>query len=380
MQKFSAKVFDLSQDGLGVVKSPEGVVFFVPGAWPGDEGVFEVTERKKKNYGFARIHSLEVRSSERTDPKCVYHGFASDKCGGCPWMFVDYKAQILWKQKLLNSALSRAGYERFQSRIEAIVESPKPLGYRNRALMKSDGDDIGFLAFRSHDLVAVDDCVVLNNVNRTTLKKLVASLPNAGWRPETGREWKSVDFDDQMTAAEVRADVSLPFRQVNDEQNNKMKQWLSSELEEQSLEASILELFCGNGNFTETFHSRGYKDLIGIEVNRKAVEAAAEKFPDYDFRALNLYERNNWDGLLHSIKDVEILFLDPPREGFPQLPDLVANMPALQTIYYVSCNYSTFFRDMGPLMGGSWELNRLQPFDMFPQTHHLEIIGKFTLQ
>ncbi|NCN26568.1 class I SAM-dependent RNA methyltransferase [bacterium] len=380
MERFSGKVFDLSQDGMGVVKSPEGVVFFVRGAWPGDEGVFVVTERKKKNYGFARIEKLEVESQDRVMPGCVYHGEGAGKCGGCPWQFVNYSAQVQWKQKLLNLALKRAGHENFLSRVESVVECSTPLGYRNRALMKSDGDDIGFLGFKSHELVPIDDCLVLNEANRATLKKLIGFLPHAGWRPQTGRKWRSIEFDDQMTAAEVMPDKPLEFRQVNDEQNNNMKRWLSQELEELPLESGVLELFCGNGNYTEVFSLRGYEKLVGIELSRSSIESAALKFPQYDFHALNLFERSEWTGVLRKVSDLDVLFLDPPREGFPQLPDLVAQMPALKTIYYVSCNYSTFFRDIAPLAGSAWELERLQPFDMFPQTPHLEIIGKFNLK
>ncbi len=95
------------------------------------------------------------------------------------------------------------------------------------------------------------------------------------------------------------------------------------------------------------------------------------------FHSLNLFDRKSWKSITPLFKEVDVLFLDPPREGFPQLPDIVSEMPSLQVIYYVSCNSSTFFRDIKPLVGDRWELSRLQAFDLFPQTPHLEIMSKF---
>ena len=63
-----------------------------------------------------------------------------------------------------------------------------------------------------------------------------------------------------------------------------------------------------------------------------------------------------------------------PRAGFRELSILVDRIEA-QRVVYVSCNPATMQRDMQPLVDVGWVVQRLVPYDLFPHTGHVEIVG-----
>src|SRR5687768_496098 len=119
-EKFQSHVRSLTFKGLGVVSHPNGQVFFVRGAWPGDEGVFEVVSLEK-NYGFAKIIELTKKSEHRRELPCPHAGFESGKCGGCPWMIAEYTSQLQHKDQLVKHLLERAAVLTDKTQIKPII-------------------------------------------------------------------------------------------------------------------------------------------------------------------------------------------------------------------------------------------------------------------
>ena len=175
---FSGQVRDLATDGRGVVLHPSGRAVFVDGVWVDEVGEFRITEIKGRS-AFAEIVALTETSPQRVSPVCSHHGFGANTCGGCPWQFMDYAAQLQAKQQRVENGLKRLN---IGNRVQNIWPSPRTEGYRNRAQFKTDGKKLGFLAAHSRQITEVIDCPILSDKNRHTLADMRKTLPNTAWR------------------------------------------------------------------------------------------------------------------------------------------------------------------------------------------------------
>ncbi|HWV70206.1 MAG TPA: 23S rRNA (uracil(1939)-C(5))-methyltransferase RlmD [Pseudosphingobacterium sp.] len=118
-------VIDIAEEGKGVGKADD-MVLFIDKAIPGDIVDVEVL-RKKKNFAEAKIKEIKQRSEHRRDAFCDHFGV----CGGCKWQHMDYPAQLFYKQKSVDNALTRIG-KMDTSTMESILPSEKTTYYRNK--------------------------------------------------------------------------------------------------------------------------------------------------------------------------------------------------------------------------------------------------------
>ncbi|MFB5945626.1 23S rRNA (uracil(1939)-C(5))-methyltransferase RlmD [Albibacterium profundi] len=119
------EVIDIAEEGKGVAKADD-LVLFIPRAVPGDVVDVEVT-RKKRNFAEANITTLRRASEHRVEPFCAHFGI----CGGCKWQHMSYAAQLLYKNKSVENALSRIG-KVDTSIMEDILPSQQATYYRNK--------------------------------------------------------------------------------------------------------------------------------------------------------------------------------------------------------------------------------------------------------
>jgi 23S rRNA (uracil1939-C5)-methyltransferase len=138
----------------------------------------------------------------------------------------------------------------------------------------------------------------------------------------------------------------------------------------------VLELFAGVGFLSVAAARRGAR-LTTVESDREATTAARE-----NLRRAGAGEAEILHGdvtrLLGDLarRDWDAVFLDPPRTGLaPEAARLLADIPARRMVY-VSCDPGTLARDLGILVRqGSWRLDSVVPFDLFPQTQHIEVVA-----
>lgn len=121
----NVSIIDIAEEGKGVGKSDD-FVLFVDKAVPGDVADIQVY-RKKKNFGEGKIAQLKKPSEYRTNAFCEHFG----TCGGCKWQHMTYEAQLKFKQKTVESALSHIA-KIDVSHILPIVASPVDKYYRNK--------------------------------------------------------------------------------------------------------------------------------------------------------------------------------------------------------------------------------------------------------
>ena len=368
---FEATVQDLASDGRGVVKHPDGRTFFVAGAWLGERVQVRPTGQQGK-VAFGEVAAVLDPADTRVPPSCAHHGYSDGDCGGCPWMMVDYSAQLAAKQQRVAQTLARLGAS---ATLQPALAAPKALGYRNRAQFKTDGRHLGYVSARSNHLVPITDCKVLSEPNRLTLKNLLADLPNEVWQPKRREPWVTIDIDDQNDAVQI--DQRLPFRQGNTAQNAVMRDWLASQCAPYDADTPVLELFCGSGNFTEVLVNAGFKQIAAAEVGEASLAGlAAHNWPQVTPLAVNLFDEAAVETLAQQHKNTSLLVLDPPRDGLKVRAPLLKKLRALETVFYVACDLATWARDVADFQQAGFMIASVTPVDLFPQTPHIELLSK----
>ena len=142
----------------------------------------------------------------------------------------------------------------------------------------------------------------------------------------------------------------------------------------------FVDCYCGSGLFALSAASQ-FATVVGIEVNKKAVaEATANAVANHisNCRFLAASAEYIFHNIGHFPKDTTAVVLDPPRKGCSVdfLQQLFAFAP--QRIVYMSCDPHTQARDAkGILDTGMYRIIHVQPFDLFPQTRHIECLAIF---
>jgi len=138
----------------------------------------------------------------------------------------------------------------------------------------------------------------------------------------------------------------------------------------------VYDLYTGTGTIAQ-FVAKKAKKVIGVEAVPEAIVAAKEnaqlnKINNVDFFVGDMKKVFN-DTFINAHGIPDVLITDPPRDGMHK--DVVKQILniAPKKIVYVSCNSATQARDIA-LMDAQYQVTRLQPVDMFPQTHHVESV------
>lgn len=166
-QHYTIEITDLTEEGSGVGRIEDQVVF-VSGALPGDTVKAQITQ-VKKNYALAKIVKVETPSEHRVQPPCPY----AFQCGGCAIQHLDYDEQLNQKTSFVKTALERIGGQT-DYKLQPIIGMSFPYHYRNKALypfaVMGGKVVLGFYKPQSHDLVAIDACMIQHPENAAILK------------------------------------------------------------------------------------------------------------------------------------------------------------------------------------------------------------------
>lgn len=379
----AATVKDINSNGRAVIAHPNGTIVFVLGAWHGEEITAQITEVKGR-YANAKLESIITPSPNRRQAPCQYHGVDESSCGGCLWQFVQYDAQLEVKQQRLEHAITKV--KKHPNAVQTIIASQQEFGYRNRAQLKSDGAALGFMANNSRHLIAVDDCIVLDDKNRSLLRQIQRTLPNEQLKPSAKNtkklQWTTVNIDSTSSIDNYQVNRRTVFQQAHSQQNEVMRQWLKNKLgtlKSSSSNGQVLELFCGSGNFTEVIAELNFPCILAVEGSEQAIQTLSEKrLENCDTLVTNLYAADVFEKIYRHCDKPGILVLDPPREGLKNSEGLFRKKRHFDDIIYISCDLATFVRDARYFNEHGFILKTVQAVDQFPQTPHVEIMSHFT--
>jgi tRNA/tmRNA/rRNA uracil-C5-methylase (TrmA/RlmC/RlmD family) len=345
----------------------DSFVVFVPFVLVGEVVEAEIME-VKKNFARAKLLRVIQPSPERVEPACRY--FA--QCGGCQYQHIDYAAQLRLKHKQIADLFQRiGGFE--QARVAPVIPCPRPYGYRNRIMIRSQWNkpeqklNIGFVRWDCGLVEDIEECKIAEPVLNEEIRRVRAHPPPKGGIKIVLRV-PPEDWD-------VPADS---FFQNNFSLLPKLVETVRGFLHDSGAR-HLADLYCGVGFFGIEL-ADAVESFVGVEYDQLAIQAArrnaaARKISNGEFLAAAV-EAVLPELLKKFSPEQTAVLLDPPRKGcWPQTLKLLRESKPAQVIY-VSCHPATMARDLNILCGnGVFELARVQPLDMFPQTQHVECVA-----
>ncbi len=407
----------LTYGGEALGRLEDGRPVFVPFGLPGERVEIRLTSEKR---GYARGEILRVLepSPQRIKARCRHFG----QCGGCHYQHMPYGSQLKAKADILRDQLVRIGSIENPPVLE-MQASPQPWNYRNHVQfhLTEDGK-LGFI--RAGRSLEDEDAAVIPVTECHLPEPAINDLwPRLEFEGQEGIERVSVragnedqlmlvleadvpepppiDIEAQISVVHVyqgntlvmagddsleisiRSETPTPrekifrvsapaFFQVNTPMAEKMISEIRASLPLAG--AVVLDVYCGVGLFS-AFLAPEVSRLIGIEESPSACEDFSNNLDE--FNNVELYEGRAELILPHLDLNPDIILVDPPRAGVERhaLDAIVKLAP--RHIAYVSCDPATLARDASRLIKGGYRLIRVKPFDLFPQTYHIESISLF---
>jgi tRNA/tmRNA/rRNA uracil-C5-methylase (TrmA/RlmC/RlmD family) len=379
-EKFTATIEKVAHGGHFIARH-EGAVFFVRHGIPGEQVVVEVTSTGKS---FNRGDVLEVLepSPDRVKAPCSYaHRLG---CGGCDFQHIAISRQRDLKSDVITEQFARIAKMDLKVVVEEVSD---PLHWRTRAILNIDGSGkAGFFSSRSHNSIQIADCF-------TCVPELnLSEITSRTWQPNTKLEISANKSGDRIVAGsevfegpkelvEVVGESTFQVSHSSFWQSHKSAPTVLSEAVMQYAELQsgdqVLDLYGGVGLFTAAALSAvgetGRVDLV--EASSSAVGDAKNNFENIP--NVNIY-LGDVAKIMPRIGSADVVILDPPRDGAGAL--VLQQISALnpERIVYVACDPAALARDCGVANGLGWKLTKVRAFDLFPMTHHIEMVALFT--
>jgi len=381
----------------GPRESPEGWVVMVPGVIPGERIRLRIY-RNHKNYSEADLMHVLESSPERVEPACPLFG----TCGGCQYQHMSVAAQRAWKREHVLQVLARTGNVTGVA-VQETIGTEHTLGYRSKITPHHEkprgGEirEIGFLKLGSRALVDVPECAIATpaiNARLRGLREEVRVTARAAAVAETPRKPKGATLLLRETREGV---VTDPRAEVSDQvggllfkytagsffQNNPyvlphMVEYVVRKAGAPNVRY-LVDAYCGGGLFCLSA-SKNFEACYGVEISELAIlsaqrNAELNKIGNCHFQAGDATDI--FAGIGHISGADTVTILDPPRKGCDEgfLTQLCRFRPA--RIVYVSCDPATQARDARFLLERGYDIEEVQPFDLFPQTRHIENVIVF---
>ncbi len=367
----------------------EGQDIFVLGGIPGETVEAEIVRIRRK-YMAARVVNVLTPSPDRIEPPCQYYG----QCTGCQWQHLDYQAQLTNKREKVVDALQRVGSLN-DIKVLNTLPSPAEYGYRNHARFTvGKAGDLGFVNRETRRFVRIDRCMLMHDGINHILDKLQdrcgettqlavragrdtgdflvqPPLKNPAVAIPTGQK----HYSESIGSRQFRV-ASPSFFQVNIDQASRLIEVVREAVSLSGTEV-LLDAYTGVGTFAVLL-APFVKKVYAIEESSAAVADARE----------NAAGIVNVEFLLGKTEEVladlpqppDVVILDPPRAGCQTSALEKLLYLKAPRLVYVSCDPETLARDLKVLCEQHYQIDRIQPLDMFPQTHHVECVAVLNLK
>lgn len=414
------KIIDLGMNGEGVAKQ-DGKVIFVKDALP-EEDVEIVLTEEKKNFSKGEVVKINKKGPKRIEPLCPY--FLS--CGGCQLQHMDYDFQLEFKRNLVKNTLKKIANIDFA--VSDTVSSDEIFFYRNKStfpiIFHENKNYIGMYAERSHNLVEISECkiskplinkilsitekflkihksdkyrfLVVREIERKALLTIVATTKNIDLseyiellkanninfsltlninqdeKHILSNNYQNIYGEESLKTNEFGLLCSVnsaSFMQVNSSVKEKLYNEVLANIENKT----VVDAYSGAGLLSGMI-SKKAKFVYGIEISKPAIEAANQLARENNLQNISFICGNcntEIPKLLPNIEEDFTIVLDPPRSGCDKavLDSIILSKPS--KILYISCNPITLARDL-KVLSENYKIEKIIPFDMFPQTSNIE--------
>ena len=394
------EIIKLDHHGRGLGKINEKVIF-IEKTLPQELVIFNMS-KDNKNYCEGKLVNIINESKERVIPKCSYY----DKCGGCDLLHCNYYYQLFFKEEKVKNIIYK--YVDNNIKINKIIDSDKIFNYRNKVIFHVN-KKIGFYKRKSNNIVYIDKCMLINekinnlipNLNKLDLDNINSITCRTNDKdlmiiidykkiPDKNKVLKL--FKNKCNSIVIKlkdkficlTEIDYLINQIGNKKfylkndgffqiNNDITFKIYCKIKEYanlSGKEVVLDLYCGSGTIG-IFLSDSCKKVIGVEINKYSIECANLN------KILN--NSNNLEFILSDVNNLDIdinpdiVIVDPPRNGLCKEVINKLNDFKAEKIIYVSCNPMTLARDL-KILQEKYIIKEITPFDMFPNTYHVECV------
>jgi 23S rRNA (uracil1939-C5)-methyltransferase/tRNA (uracil-5-)-methyltransferase len=390
----------------GTVGEPgrSGWVVMVPFALPGERVRVRIF-RNQRNFSEADLIEVLEPSPSRVEPRCGLFGV----CGGCQYQHLEYTEQLHWKRRQVAELLRHMAGLEFP--VNPVIGSPREYGYRSKitphfSRPRHGGvGEIGFLrAGTRSQLVDVPRCDIATDALNAALAGVREEARRNAHRYKSGatlllredadgrvltdpREemvsavaiWPAGGGGEGTAAAAGRKEWRFTHLAGDFFQNNPsiLPAFVDYIVGAAAAGGAryLVDAYGGSGLFAIAAAGR-FEAVAGVEISATAVaqaraNAAANGVVNATFLAASA--EAIFAGIAFPASETVVL-IDPPRAGCSDefLDQLVTFRP--RSCVYVSCNPATQMRDLRRFLAAGYAVEAVQPFDLFPQTKHLECV------
>ena len=425
-------ILDINSSGSGTAKIDDGLVCFVPFCIDGERVIAKV-EKQHKNFCMAKLESVVCASKDRVEPKCKYFGV----CGGCDFQHIIYKKQLETKTQIIKSMLNKANVK-FQ-KLEPTVPSEKVFAYRNKInfniiqnkLCFFDQEnmplyvdfcplfcddklkDIIFFVnkflqntnqnFKALHLRTLENqynfCFVSNVKTSCNFDVLANDLKNILCTQDCTNKKACKTFSICTSVNKVKNSSNIgnhvhnvvgdgkiylsndlelcvspqTFLQTNTQMQNRIYDTIASQI----LPDQIVINAYGGAGLLSAILAKKSKFVYSVEISLSATKDCQKLFLENDIKKAEAICGDCKDVVPSlATQSVDTIVFDPARAGVDQQILKAVIKSKIQNIIYLSCNPQTFVRD-AKVLEQSYNLKSVTPFDMFPQTKHIETLAVF---
>lgn len=414
----------LASGGDGVGKLSDGRTVFVPRTVPGD--LVELSQlREHARFARARVGRLLEPGPGRVEPRCPH--YLRDDCGGCQLQQLDATLQPDVKRGFVAETLARIGGIRVE--VAPVIPAPEVWNYRSRVTLaiapgrRHAGfhpvDQPGRVFPLEYCHIAAEPLMELwsllsrhlfllpEDVEQLVLRQdpegqrhlVVKSAGEQAWSggKQLGERlkggaivwWQPQAGAPRVVSGEREVFPATVFEQVNPGLSRRIREHAVTQLGEVS-GAHTWDLYAGAGETTEALLAGG-ATVESVELDRRAVELGERRWrqahqigenPQRSDSGATIRHAGKAEVLVGRMRDPLAVVTNPPRTGMDRrvTTEIIARRPG--RVVYISCDPGTLARDLSLLCGtkgeaglrGNYRVVSVQPFDLFPQTAHVETV------
>jgi len=394
----------LGNRGEGVARS-DGRLVFIPYALAGE------SVRAEAQGDHARLIEVLTPSPDRVAPICPHYGV----CGGCAVQALDEGAYSEWKRGLVVAALHNAGIE---ADVAPLVDAHG--AGRRRVTFHARGTSVGFMRARSHDIIEIEACPLLErdlqaalpaaralakalasadkplDISATlTLEGLDIDIRGHGPLSESeskglisiaaGHDLARLANHGRVVALRRKPHIAVGDALVSPTAGSFLQATAQGEAEIARfvLDAAtgakrVADLFCGVGAFA--LRLAAHCRVSAYDNDAHAIAALLEAVGTTAGLRLTVAEARDlfrMPLMAGELSDFDSVVFDPPRAGAEAQAEQLSKSD-VHRIIAVSCNAQSFARDAKILISGGYALGPVIPIDQFRFSPHVELVGVFS--
>jgi 23S rRNA (uracil1939-C5)-methyltransferase/tRNA (uracil-5-)-methyltransferase len=384
-------VDSLTNLGQGVGRV-DGWVVMVPFVIPGERVKVRIF-RNFQNYSDADLVEVLEASPDRIEPKCPLY----ERCGGCQYQHISYERQLTEKTQHVKELMQKLGDIEFP--VDLAHGSSQVYHYRSKITPhynrpdKDGSQPIGFLQYgRRNQIIDVEHCPIATDAINEALPEAREEALRSGGKKRRQRGGtllmrhvlEGVVKDPQEIVSERVGKLTFQFKAGEFFQNNPyilpdLVDYVASEASAEGARY-LVDAYCGVGLFALST-AKSFEQVAGVEISEPAVRWAQANCKISGIKNARFVigkAEAIFKGLRFPSEETAMV-IDPPRKGCDESfrQQLLQYRP--QRLVYVSCDPATQARDLKDFIEGGYKITKVQPFDLFPHTRHIENVVSLSL-